>query len=259
MAVITSLARVLRSFETHKELSVARLTEELALPKSTVSRLMQDMAKVGLLSQDPATRRYRPGPLLAAAAQHHHASADLLDLACAALDGLVERFGHTGFVMGLQGANVVTLRAKLGTHAIRVHTAEHLIGGAALVRSPGRALLARLTDDEVRARHPTFPALAAPAPQTMAELVARLDAVRRTGLSEAYNESIPGVGGISVAVGPSAGNAVGVNVVFAAELVRPKERREIGAALLEVGHKLARQLHDPCWPAEQPSARRSSH
>lgn len=258
MAVITSLARVLRCFETHQELSVARLTEELALPKSTVSRLMQDMARVGLLAQDPATRRYRPGPLLAAAAQHHRASAGLLDLAGAALDGLVERFGHTGFIMGLQGAQVVTLRAKIGTRAIRVHTADHLIGGPAYVRSPGRALLARLGDDAVRALHPGPLMLPAPAPQTLDELMPHLRRIRATRVSEAYGEAIPGVGGISVAAGTSAEDAVGVNLTFAAELVRPKERREIAAALLDAGQALARQLHDPCWPLEAPAPRRAS-
>lgn len=257
MAVITSLARVLRSFETHAELSVARLTDELALPKSTVSRLMQDMAKVGLLVQDPATRRYRPGPLLAAAAQHHRASAGLLDLASAALDGLVERFGHTGFIMGLQGAQVVTLRAKLGTRAIRVHTADHLIGGPAYVRSPGRALLARLGDAEVRALHPDPLTLPPPAPQTLDELMGRLHRLRTSPVSEAYSEAIPGVGGIAVAVGTGAEDAVGVNITFAAELVRPKERREIAAALLEAGQALARQVRDPCWPIEEGARRRT--
>lgn len=252
MAVITSLARVLRSFETHQELSVARLTDELDLPKSTVSRLMQDMAKVGLLVQDPATRRYRPGPLLAAGAQHHRASADLLELASAALDRLVETFGHTGFIMGLQGANVVTLRAKLGTRAIRVHTADHLIGGPAYVRSPGRALLARLPDEHTIRLYPDPLPLPPPAPATHAELLSRLTQVRRTQVSEANSEAIPGVGGLSIAVGSSAEDAVGINMTFAAELVRTKERRAMAAALLEAGARLAEEVRDPCWPTQRP-------
>lgn len=246
MAVITSLARVLRCFETGPELSVSRLTEELGLPKSTVSRLMQDMAKVGLLTQDPASRRYRPGPLLAAAAKHHRASTDLLEMTSAALDGLVERFGHTGFIVGLQDGQAVTLKAKLGSRAIRVHTTEHLITGPAYVRSPGRALLARLPDAEVAAMYPELP-LPPPAPQDMAALLALLKKIRRTGLSEAYHEAIPGVGGMAVAVGPTPEDALGINITFAAELVRGGERREIGQALLECGRALGRQLNDPFW------------
>lgn len=248
MAVITSVARVLRCFETHQELSVTRLMEELGLPKSTVSRLMQDMAKVGFLEQDRATRRYRPGPLLLAGARQHRASVDLADMASAELDALVARFGHTGFVMVLDGANAVTLKAKLGTRAIRVHTADHLIGGPAYTRSAGRALLARLSDEEVRRLHPGPLDAASPtAPRTIEDLLERLATIRRLGYAESNGDAIPGVAGISVAVGAEGEDPVCVNLTFAAELVRAAERREIAAALVESGLSLGARINDPFW------------
>jgi DNA-binding IclR family transcriptional regulator len=248
MAVITSVARVLRCFETHQELSVTRLMEELALPKSTVSRLMQDMAKVGFLEQDKATRRYRPGPLLMAGARQHRASVDLAEMASVELDQLVGRFGHTGFVMVLDGPNAVTLKAKLGTRAIRVHTSDHLIGGPAYLRSPGRALLARLSDDEVRRLYPDpLQATSETAPRSIDDLTGRLDVIRRQGFAEANGDAIPGVGGLAVAVGSDHDDAVALNITFAAELVRAPERREIAAALIESGISLGARINDPFW------------
>lgn len=250
MAVITSVARVLRCFEKHQELSVTRLTEELELPKSTVSRLMLDMAKAGFLEQDPATRRYRPGPLLLTAARYHQASLDLVELAYERLVGLVDAFGHTGFVVGLEQANVVVLRTRLGTRAIRVHTADHLIGGAAYNRSAGRALLARLADDRVRTLFPTVPpSNGRNAPRSIDDVLARLRAVRATMVSEALDESIAGVGGISVAFGPSEDEAVALNITFAAELVRASERRKIAVEMVAVGREVAARVNDPIWRA----------
>ncbi len=248
MAVITSVARVLRCFETHQELSVTRLTEELDLPKSTVSRLMQDMAKVGFLEQDRVSRRYRPGPLLLAGARQHRASVDLAEMASAELDVLVGRFGHTGFVMVLDGSNAIAVRVKLGTRAIRVHTSDHLIGGPAYLRSPGRALLARLADDDVRRLHPGPLTGSSPtAPRSIEELIERLDVIRQTGFSEANGDAISGVGGIAVAVGTDQDNAVALSIAFAAELVRPPERQEIAAAMIESAVSMGERVGDNFW------------
>lgn len=227
MSTVETVAKVLRHLELVRVLSVGAMAAELGQPKSTVSRLLKDMGRAGFLARDERTRRYAPGPLLLSAARHYKPSFQLIDRAAATLEPLVRRFGHSGFVMGLDRNTLIVLRAIAGAGRGRVQLQDSQIGGCAFDRSAGRALLARLTDAEVTVLHS-----AASRPSGLQHLLAALQAVRRQGYAESYGEAVPDVGGVAVAVGVAGEDAVALNIAFPVRLVAGDERRAIAQALL---------------------------
>ena len=175
---------------------------------------------------------------------------------------LRDRFGHTGFVMSRNGTSLVLQQALEGTGPIRVHATPRLMGGLAFFRSPGRALLARLSDEEIRAIYPaSLRSTSSHSPITVDDFLDRIAAVRLNGFAEIVDEGFPDVGGIAVAVAPPGENAVALNICFVAALVGSKERRSIAEALIEAGRRLGQRFGDPLWSAvdiAQPATKRSS-
>lgn len=240
MSSIRIAADILRYLEGEREISVSAVSTTFGLPKSSVSRLLKEMSEAGFLARSPGTRRYGPGPLLLSAGRQYKAGLELVDRATVELEALVRRFGHSGFVSALDRANLVLIRAVPGTRAVRVSIDDRYTGGTAFYRSSGRALLARLTDDEVRALYPV--AIKAPStfsPQTIEELLGELQRIRGKGYAEGHDEEVEDVAGVSVAIGGGDQDAVALNICFATKLVDEEQRMEIAAAMLEVAQKWA--------------------
>lgn len=245
-----SVAAILKLFYDRDEISVTEVFSRLGIPKSTASRQLQEMAQAGLLEQDRASRRYRPGPVFLAVQQRHASGLDLVEECCKELAPLRDRFGHTAFVLSRSGTSLVLLRTLEGSGPIRVHATPRLMGGLVFFRSPGRALLARLGDEEIRALYPaSLRSTSSHSPITVDDFLDRVAAVRRSGFAEIIDEGFPDVGGIAVAVAPPGEAAIAINICFVAALVSPKERRSIAEALLEAGRRLGQRFGDPHWAA----------
>ena len=85
MSILDGVQSVLSLYaEGAAELSFTEVAARLAMPKSTASRLLNQMQNYGMLDQDSATRRYRPGALLAQAVRAGMAATPL-DEACRAV------------------------------------------------------------------------------------------------------------------------------------------------------------------------------
>ncbi len=251
------VAAIMMLLHDRREISVTEVFKTLDIPKSTASRLLKDMANAGILEQDPASRRYRAGPAFLPLRYQPAGGLDLVDEAVEALKPVRDRFGHTCFVMGRDGAALILLRTLEGTGPIRVHVTPPFAGGVAFFRSSGLALLARLPDDEIRALYPTsLRSASSHSPTTAKELLARIELVRQQGYSEISDEGFPDVGGIAVAVAPPDQPPVALNMCFVAGLPSLEERRAIAAALLEAGRQLGQRFGDTAWES---SSRQTEH
>ncbi len=201
MSTLENAASVLRLFSPDRlELTVTDAARAMGMPKSSVSRLLKAMREAGLLTSVANAPRYRVGNLLFELAQLHRQNSDLMQLADAELSAICRETRHTGYISILDGTDVLVLRMIPGRDALRVVTP---LGSraAAFATANGRALLARLGDDEVRALHPKRLRPPSPnAPRGMTELLDRLAQLRRIGWCEAIDEAIPGVHSIAVAV-----------------------------------------------------------
>ena len=117
-----------------------------------------------------------------------------------ALARIVKATGHTGYIAMLDRTEVLGLRMRPGSKPLRVVTSpgDRL---PAFCSSTGRAMLARLDDEAVRALYPAPLQPPSPnAPQTIDDLLAALATVREKGWSQATDEILPGVESIAVCV-----------------------------------------------------------
>jgi DNA-binding IclR family transcriptional regulator len=203
------------------------------------------MAAHGLLERDHKTARYRVGLLLLEVGRHYGAGQPLIEAADSALAELTRRTGHATGISRLDGTEVVVLRSRAGTRPLRVVTPPGN-RGPAWATSSGRCLLARLADADIAGRFRIFPRPLLPAaPRSLAALMDRLRVVRAAGWEEAEEESMPGVGAVSVAVAdPRTDEAVALYFAFSALHVDRRERRELVALLQETAGRLAARFGD---------------
>ena len=253
MSILDGVQKVLTLFGTGAiDLSFSEVAARLALPRSTASRLLNQMHAYQLLDQDVATRRYRPGALLSAAVNPRVPTTPLDDACSAALDRLCEASGLTTYLCALSGADTVVLKRLNGAHPLQVLSQPGAQRPASYT-AVGRALLARLSDaefiatfgDDTRAPLPTT---GRDTPRTVAALRKRVAQAHAARLAVAIDESMPGVGAVGAAVRDPATQALrGLCVTFLSFQVDPSTITALRTLVLgEVG-ALGRQLGDPYW------------
>lgn len=251
MTTLESAAAVLRLFtEERGELSVTEAHRLLAMPKSSVARLLQSMREAGFLDPVEGTRRYQLGSLVLDVARMQHGRTPLADLAEEALAEICKTTGHTGYVSVLDGTDIVVLRVRPGTRALQVVTP---LGQRmnAFETAIGRSLLARLSDDEVRARYtePLDPG-SSNSPQSLDELLRLLDGVRARGWAESTEEALPGVGSTAVAVlSRHNKEMLGFCVSYSASHSSREERAHLAELLRDAALRVGRKVDDPYWIA----------
>jgi len=105
---------ILKAFTIEKpELSVTELSQELALHKSTVSRLLTTLEKGGLVQQNPETGKYRLGVALIGLAGLVVAHADVREIARSLLRQLAQETQETVNLAVLDGDEVINIEQML--------------------------------------------------------------------------------------------------------------------------------------------------
>src|SRR4051812_32317461 len=251
MSALDNAIEILRCFAPHQpEISNADVIRLTGKPKSSTSRLLRQLKDCGLLEQDEVTRRYRPGLLVFELGRLHRTENDVVAAAEQRLRAVCARTGHTGYIAVLDGAEQVVLRVVPGSNPLQVVTPPG-VRAPAFATSNGRAMLARLSDADIRARMPKpLPAISPSAPRNLTALMARIAEIRRTGYSEASNESLPGVGSLGFAITRrDTHETIGVAVSYPSQLTSTEERAKLWQALRAMAVDLGRLFDDPIWLA----------
>jgi IclR family KDG regulon transcriptional repressor len=249
MSSLSNAVSVLRLFSAERtELSVTEVSRELAMPKSSASRLLKAMLHEGLLAGVPKTPRYRVGHLFFEISRLYGRRSTLMDLTSAALEPICRETRHGGYISMLDSADVLVLRVYFGAEPLRVVTP---LGSRvpAFATSTGRALLARLGNDAIKALHhaPLAPP-SANAPQTLDDLLRSVEQIRRIGWCEAIDESVPGVASVAVTVADAqGGDTLAFCLSFPAHLIGELERRRLAAVLTDAARQIAVQVDDGFW------------
>jgi DNA-binding IclR family transcriptional regulator len=260
MSALDNAIEILRCFSpSQPEISNADVIRLTGKPKSSTSRLLRQLKECGLLEQDAATRRYRPGLLVFELGRLHRTDNDFVAATEARLRAVCAATGHTGYVAVLDGAEQVVLRVVPGSNPLQVVTPPG-VRAPAYATSNGRAMLARLDDVEIRARLPKpLPIISPSAPRNATELLARLGEIRRTGYSEASNETLPGVGSLGFALSRrDSGETIGVALSYPSHTTPAIERAKLWQALRAMADELGRRYDDPVWLALQERAGRTA-
>jgi DNA-binding IclR family transcriptional regulator len=243
MASLTQVAEVLRCIARSEDaLTVTQVSEQLGVHKSTLSRLLRAMRDAGFLDQADGTRGYGPGSLWHEMAASVHTGESFSARASATVRRLCDDLGHTGFVSVRSGATVVGVVHHVGGNPIQVGVP---IGKPLDVDAcaTGRAMLADMEDTWVRdLLHDKVSRASPQSPQSMDELLQRLDQIRACGFAESTNEVGNGVGALAVAARDSrSGQHLALCVTFASAVVTSRERKRA----IELLGQARQQLQSP--------------
>lgn len=255
MASLDHAARVLRCFaDGRAQLTLTEAAQLLELPMSSLSRLMRQMRDAGFLGDAARGRGYRLGALFQELRPPAAPETSLRARASAAVRRLCDRLGYTGYVSELRGADMVGVVHHLGHNPLQVGVA---LGGRlpADACATGRAMLALMDDDEVRALLGAQVSRATPqSPVDFGDLLQRLAQVRRQGWSESRDEAGKGVGALAVAVRDAhSSERLSLCMTYPLAVLERHERDLAIGMLLQARQEL--DAEPVAWPASREPSR----
>jgi IclR family transcriptional regulator, acetate operon repressor len=241
---ISSVDNALRLLRLFNERDTLRLTDAcnyLGVAHSTAHRLLAMLVHHGFVQRDPHSRTYRPGPTLLEIGLAVVEKSDVRMKARPLLTALAEQFNETVHLMALDGTGVRYLDCVEGRRAVRVAPRTGSVLPANCT-SGGKALLAELSDDRLRALYADSAAIVVQTDRSLSSLpllMAALQEVRISGYATNYEESEESVGSVAVTLHDAGGTAVAA-VAVAVPTTRFSQaiRKEIASTLLQRAKEL---------------------
>ncbi len=234
------------------ERGVAELGRALDLPRATVHRLLAALSHRGLLVQSERTGKYRLGFKLFELGSMVGESLDVRRVARPYLVDLVRQSGETAHLVVLDGVDVVfvdkvetdnpfRMVSQLGRRLPACHSGS------------GKALLARLSEDELLQRYAAVPPGHAGGEVDLSLLRRQLVEARLRGYALDDQETQAGLRCVGAVVLDFAGTAV-AGLSISGPIVRigddrvPELARLVCAAVAAVSRGLGYRVPDPVTP-----------
>lgn len=239
---VDSALQVLLYLRAHESVCVSDLAEVLGVSPSTAHRLLTTLVYRGFVEQDDG-RRYRLGPVMGGG----DVSVDpLAETVSTHLRALRSRTSHTATAMARTGPWVRVLATAVARGPMRVTDRTGSMMPAHLASS-GKALLAAVSETEVRSLHSGHRARVAGHALSGAELAALLsefEEIRRTGVAINAEGTEAGtfVVGTAVPGGGPRGPWLGLAVVVGTRDAHLVHDPAVHAALGEVAEEVASDL-----------------
>jgi len=231
--VIARAAQVLRALEGEPQgLSLAQLAERVALPRSTVHRIVTALAAEGLVASVSSTGRVRIGPEFARLAAA--GPAEIWRPVEPFMKRLHDELGETVDCGILEGSQVRVIRVIPSTRYMLRAIAEVGQYFPLHCTAKGKALLAALGRPiALRTLPPTLHCYTPHTLTTIPALEADLDKVAETGIAHDSEEAVPGICGAGIAVREPSGVLLAISVLLPAQRYQAAEAA-VTAALAEV-------------------------
>lgn len=247
VAVLMRTSQVLDTFSTsHPERTIAEVARALALPTSTIHRIMSSLVSIGLLER-PAKGRYRLGIRLHELGQTAVFAMELRERALRYLEALRADVGHTiqlgimsstdvVYIHRLEDPNVITRFVKSGQRI------------PAYASSSGKVLLAFGDNDAVldRIAKQGFIRRAPRTIVSMTRLIDELDKVRDRGYAESVEETWPSMASVAVPVmNGSDRAAAAISIAGPLEQFDEQARSRAARLAVKVSRRLSADLRRP--------------
>jgi DNA-binding IclR family transcriptional regulator len=238
-AGISAVLDVLDALDRHGPVTLAELSRETGVAKSTLHRVCSTMGKRGWIARDSGSGNIELGPRVAWLARANPASALTAGFYEVARE-IVERHNETTCLTVLDGCESVFVAKQETTHPVRLVTA---VGSRlpAFASASGRAMLADLPEREVAAMYkgselvtPTGRRL-----QGISELITILRETRRRGYAENVDETALGLRCLAVPVGPPGRVAGAITLCVPSGRMDGARKREMLPDLMAAAHALA--------------------
>lgn len=241
---VENALRLLRLLRDRPSIRVSEAAAELSVARSTAHRLLAMLNAYEVVTQDPESRAYRPGPLLAELALAAVRHDDMLSVLHPFLEELSDTVNETAHLIVLEGPNSRFLDSIESRHALRT-TARVGVAYPAYLTSGGKALLAELGNDEFRRlyRHRRLPQLTERSPASRDQLFQELERIRAAGYATNFGESELGIHAVAVVVRTSTGRPAAAMAVSAPEQRLPETRvPELVEVLTDITTRASRRL-----------------
>jgi IclR family transcriptional regulator, acetate operon repressor len=230
---VDNALRLLLHFTSNSSIKVAEAARSLEVAPSTAHRLLAMLQLRGFVEQDPATRSYHAGPVLAEIGLAALRDFDIGAVVRPALDALVQQVGETVHFSILRGTSVYFLAGR--------ETDRHLRAGSrvgqtmpAHASASGRAQLAFMPDDLVKELYPSerLPAVGGQAVKTRRDLLKHLETIREVGYATNLGGTEEHVNAVAVAIQDKRGVVRGALTVAAPDVrLPPSEVPRVGRAV----------------------------
>lgn len=249
---VKSADRVLDLFELlarwGRPMSHTELAEQLNIPKSSLTSLLQTLAHRGYLAFAPDRRGYVLGRSILALSGQQSGTRDLVELARPVLEELTRACGESSALNLLRGDESVVAATVLGPHRLVSHMREG--DTAPLYATSGGKVLLAFLPQEMREEYLGRVKPTRILPNTLSSTKAlrqEIDRVRAANLAQVNEEFTLGIVGLAVPVrspGPFADAPLlgALNVAMPAVRYGPKSHAVAEAALRQAAQRLERRL-----------------
>jgi len=217
--IISRAAAILRCLEAEPlGLSLGVIAKRIALPRSTVQRLVDALA-VEQLVETRGGVGVRLGPALMRLAARSHF--DLTAKARPHLEALSQRTGETVVLAHASGLDMMILHCVVSSQTLRVAPGVNSLLSI-YATSCGKVILAQMPERNVRELLEGNMRPLTPNTLGLEALIEQLKEIRATGFSCDYEEHIPGVGAMAVGLATTQG-MYGLSLVGPASRIRAHE------------------------------------
>jgi DNA-binding IclR family transcriptional regulator len=192
------------------------------------------LVQYGFVVQNPRTRAYAPGPGLIAIGSSVSASDDIQTALRPHLESLLATFGETIHICALRGAEVAFIGCIESQMALRAGNRTGTLLPAHATSS-GKALLATLSDEEVKRLFPddNLSARTRATIRTRTALLRELHIIRERGYATNSAESEHGLSAIACVVRSRTGEPRGAIAISGPQArMRKMDRTRMVAAML---------------------------
>ncbi|NMG17195.1 IclR family transcriptional regulator [Aromatoleum bremense] len=217
--VIARTSRIMRALSAHPHgVSLAGIAAEVGLPRSTVQRIVTALVAENLAEPAGAAGGFRLGPALGQLI--YQTEADIVPVARPHLERLSQALQETVCLSRINGRQTQLLEVFVGEQVLRIVPQVGLTAPLHLT-ADGKALLARMTPDEVK----TWLGEDLP-PRTdrskgLATLLAELEEIRCSGFAYDDEEHTEGVSAVSASIGTYRG-AYAITIIAPTVRLRSK-------------------------------------
>ncbi|MEU4896429.1 IclR family transcriptional regulator [Streptomyces sp. NPDC044780] len=244
IASVENTLRILLLLSERNQLSLADVAAELGVARSSAHRLMAMLSYYDFVRQDPASRSFRPGAALVDVGLSAVRSLDVRVLARPVLTELAAATEMTAHLALPRGRNVLYVDGVESSRTIRaaLRTGDTL---PAHVTGVGKALLATLTDDQLRQLYREAPlqAVTDKSISTVEGLIEEVRTARAAGYAVNRGESEPGVLSLGVALSlPEPGMFAGLGLVCPETSAGPDWEARVAARLQSAAADLSKEM-----------------
>jgi DNA-binding IclR family transcriptional regulator len=205
--VISRAASILRVCSASKAgLSLGEIAAELALPRSTVQRIVNALVTEGLLQTDGTHRSIRIGLGLHAIALAQRI--DVVEIAHPYLKELSHSTGETVDLAELKGDHLVFVDQVSGSHRLRTISSVGEIFPLHNTAN-GKAALSFMSDNDVASRLRSSIHIE---PANFDLLLSEIQAARRLGYAEDNDDHMEGISAIGTAFQTATGNIFAISI-----------------------------------------------